>query len=82
MMSGPQVYGAKAIADDTSKYDSAGCTSADLLSQAQMAKLAKENCPKGHICTPKNPTGGSMSTYMMIGVVGLLGVGAFVYSRK
>jgi len=100
MMSGPQVYGAKGIADETSQYNSAGCTSADLLTKAQFAKMAVAYCPKGRICTtpkgiygPKNkgtgknndgkkPTGGSMSTYMMIGFVGLLGVGAFVYFRK
>jgi len=92
-MSGPQVYGAKHIADATAQYDKLGCTSGHLLTAAQMAK-----CPAGQACGikgtfAKDPSrswknkgsGGSgsgsssMSTIIIIGVVGLVAVGAYFY---
>jgi hypothetical protein len=95
-MSGPQVYGAKHIADATAQYDKLGCTSGHLLTAAQMAK-----CPAGQACGikgtfAKDPSrswknkgsGGSgsgsssMSTIIIIGVVGLVAVGAYFYLRK
>jgi len=93
IMSGPQVYGAKHIADATAQYDKLGCTSGHLLTAAQMAQ-----CPAGQTCGiketfSKDPSsswknkgsgGGSssMSTIIIIGVVGLVAVGAYFFLRK
>jgi len=113
-MSNPQKYGAKHIADATSQYNSAGCTSADILTAAEWAKLGNNACTGsgcGTMTGSYGPSNGSKtnskgsgsdsgsgkgsgkgsgsgsgssstSTYMIIGVVGLVAVGGFLYLRK
>jgi len=99
-MSNPQKYGAKHVADATSQYNSLGCTSADIATAAEWAKLGNNGCTSsncGTVTTTYGPSKGSKttgkgsgsgagssstSTYMMIGVVGLLAVGGFLYFRK